>query len=131
MLDFALCVQHSLRAVFTSIISKIVDRIVPNLSKQCFLLICFRMVKTFDCIKCGGHHTRPINRNCKIEKDKNEPMDTNSQILKELNSLSGRMTQMEDKMEALGSTSASPVKSHTPSLHHRSHLQSAREAAHL
>ena len=43
-------------------------------------------------------------------------MDTNAQILKELQSLSGRMTQMEDKMEALGSTSSSPSKSHTSSL---------------
>ena len=74
------------------------------------------MVKTFDCIKCGGHHTRPINRNCKIEKDKDLPMDTNAQILKELQSLSGRMTQMEDKMEALSSTSSSPAKSRASSL---------------
>ena len=43
-------------------------------------------------------------------------MDMNSQILKELKNLSGRMTQMEDRMEALGSTSSSPVKSHTSSL---------------
>ena len=94
----------------------------PNLtklkhdSKQLSLLICFRMGKTFDCNKCGGHHIRPINRNCKLEKNKDEPMDMNSQILKELKNLSGRMTQMEDRMEALGSTSSSPVKSHTSSL---------------
>ena len=73
------------------------------------------MGKTFDCIKCGGHHVRPINRNCKIDKDKESPMDTNALILKELQSLSGRMTQMEDKVEALGSTSSSPAKSHTSS----------------
>ena len=74
------------------------------------------MVKTFDCNKCGGHHVRPINRNCKVEKNKDEPMDMNSQILKELKNLSGRMTQMEDKMEAMGSTSSSPVKSNISSL---------------
>ena len=37
------------------------------------------------------------------------------QILKELQSLNGRMTQMEDKMEALGSTSSSPARSHVSS----------------
>ena len=74
------------------------------------------MGKTFDCIKCGGHHVRPINRNCKIDKDKESPMDTNALILKELQSFSGRMTQMEDMVEALGSTSLSPAKSHTSSL---------------
>ena len=74
------------------------------------------MGKTFDCIKCGGHHVRPINRNCKIEKDKDNSMDTNSQILMELKHLSGRMTQMEDKMQALGSTSSSPVRSQASSM---------------
>ena len=74
------------------------------------------MGKTFDCNKCGDHHVRPINRNCRLEKNKDEPMDMKSQILKELKNLSGRMTQMEDRMEALGSTSSSPVKSHTSSL---------------
>ena len=74
------------------------------------------MVKTFDCIKCGGHHVRPINRNCKMEKDKDTPVDANSQILQELRNLSGRMTQMEDKMEALGSTVSSPARSKTSSM---------------
>ena len=74
------------------------------------------MVKTFDCVKCGGHHARPINRNCKVEKDKDTPMDTNKQILKELQSLSGRMTQMEDRIETLGSTSSSPARSHISSV---------------
>ena len=73
------------------------------------------MVKTFNCIKYGGNHTRPINRNCKIEKDKASTMDTNTQILKELQSLSGRMAQMEDRMEAIVSRS-SPARSHTSSL---------------
>ena len=75
-----------------------------------------RMVKTFDCVKCGGHHARPINRNCKVEKDKDTPMDTNMQILKELQSLSGCMTQMEDRMETLGFTSSSPARSHVSSV---------------
>ena len=43
-------------------------------------------------------------------------MDTNMQILKELQSLTGRMTQMEDKMETLGSTSSSPARSHVSSV---------------
>ena len=68
------------------------------------------MVKTFDCVKCGGKDMRPININCKIEKDNDSPMDTNAQILKELKS--GRMRQME----ALGSTSSSPARSQTSSL---------------
>ena len=59
---------------------------------------------------------RPINRNCKIEKDKDSPRDTNAQILKELKSLSGHMTQMEDKREAFVSTSSSPARSQTSSL---------------
>ena len=74
------------------------------------------MGKTFDCSKCGGHHVRPINRNCKIEKDKDNSIDTNSQILMELKNLSGRMSQMEDKMQALGSTSTSPVRSQASSM---------------
>ena len=67
----------------------------PNLtklkhnSKQFSLLLCFRMGKTFDCNKCGGHHRRPINRTCKLEKNKDEPMDMNSQILKELKKFKG------------------------------------------
>ena len=72
----------------------------------------FSMVKTFDCIKCGGHHVRPINRNCK-NMDSDQSVDTNTQILKELKSLSGRMSQMEDKMETLSAISSSP--SRTPS----------------
>ena len=93
----------------------------PNLdqtqarSKAVFCLYS-RMVKTFDCIKCGGHHVRTINRNCKMEKDKDTPVDANSQILQELRNLSGRMTQMEDKMEALGSTVSSPARSKTSSM---------------
>ena len=48
-----------------------------------------------------------------MEKDKDTPVDTNSQILQELKNPSGRMTQMEDKMEALGSTISSPARSKT------------------
>ena len=88
------------------------------------------MVKTLDCIKCGGNHVRPINRNGKMEKVKDTPVDTNSQILQELKHLSGRMTQMEDKMEALGSTASSPTRSKTSSiLPQRSAAVSQRSSA--
>ena len=79
------------------------------------------MVKTFDCIKCGGHYARPINCNCKELKsdDMESKSGTNSLILKELKTLSSRMTQMENKVHSLEvsrspSTSASgrsPVSS--------------------
>ena len=61
------------------------------------------MVKTFDCVKCRGHHARPINRNCKELKTSNmQPeSDTNSLILHELKTLSSRMTQMESKVQSL------------------------------
>ena len=52
-----------------------------------FSALCFSMGKTFDCNKCGGHHIRPINRNCKNTKDNEQSMDTNAQILHELKSL--------------------------------------------
>ena len=72
------------------------------------------MVKTFDCVKCGKHHARPINRNCKEVKvnDKEPAEDTNSLILKELKTLNTRMTVMETKVQSLDrmrspSTSAS------------------------
>ena len=68
------------------------------------------MVKTFDCIKCGGHHARPINRNCK-STEKEQPRDTNSQILNELKNLSGRMLQMESRMDTLSSRTSSPASS--------------------
>ena len=68
------------------------------------------MVKTFDCYKYGGHHARPINRNCKnIEKD--QPMDTNTQILNELKNLSVRMLQMENRMDNISSKTSSPARS--------------------
>ena len=54
--------------------------------------------KNFDCSKCGGSHPRPINSKCKFETQNNDvheasadTMDTNSLILQELKSLSGRM----------------------------------------
>ena len=61
------------------------------------------MVKTLDCVKCGGNHARPINHNCKELKSSGmEPEgDTNALILKELKNLSSRMTQMEDKVQSL------------------------------
>ena len=69
------------------------------------------MGKTFDCNKCGGHHIRPINRNCKNTKDNDQSMDTNAQILNELKSLSGCMSQMENKMETFSVTAPSPARS--------------------
>ena len=109
-----------MRAVFISFFTGLCD---PNLSskpsiltaykhdsKQVFLLYIFSMVKTFDCSKCGGHHARPINRNCKnIEKE--QPMDTNTQILNELKNLSGRMLQMESRMDNISSRTSSPARS--------------------
>ena len=79
-------------------------------SKQLALLYLFSMVRTFDCTKCGGHHARPINRNCKnIEKDQH--MDTNTQILNELKNLSGRMLQMESRMDNISSKTSAPARS--------------------
>ena len=61
--------------------------------------------KVFDCNKCGGSHQRPINSKCKIEMQDNDgnetsadTIDTNSLILQELKSLSGRMAEMERKV---------------------------------
>ena len=61
------------------------------------------MVKSFDCVKCGGHHPRPMKRNCKLvqETDQEQEMDTNVMILKELKTLNSRMTEMESKVQAL------------------------------
>ena len=80
------------------------------------------MVKTFDCVKCGGNHARPINRNCKEAKinDTQTSEDTNSLILKELKTLNTRMTVMETKVHSLDQmrspvTSAS-ITSPTPSV---------------
>ena len=61
------------------------------------------MMKSYDCVKCGGHHPRPINRNCKqmqIEEPE-QTMDTNVMILKELQTLSSRMTELESKVQSL------------------------------
>ena len=76
------------------------------------------MVKIFDCVKRGGHHTRPINRNCK-RMHNNQSMDTNTQILNALKNLSGCMSQMENRREALSATSSSPTR--TPSGSQTSH----------
>ena len=62
------------------------------------------MVKSFDCIKCGGFHPRPINRNCKEQKPEEVQMDTNVQILHELKNLSSRMTTIEDKVQQMDDT---------------------------
>ena len=61
------------------------------------------MVKSFDCVKCGGHHPRSINRNCtEIQSnDQEQEMDTNVLILKELKTLSSRMTEVETRVQSL------------------------------
>ena len=76
-----------------------------------FSALCFRMGKTFDCNKCGGHHIRPINRSCKNTKNNEQSIDTNAQILHELKSLSGCMSHMETKMESFSATVPSPARS--------------------
>ena len=42
------------------------------------------MVKSYDYVRCGGHHPRLINRNCKEEQasEPEQDMDTNAMILK-------------------------------------------------
>ena len=72
------------------------------------------MVKSFDCIKCGGFHPRPINRNCKEQKAEEVQMDTNVQILHELKNLSSRMSKMEDKVQRMDDI-RSPARSTTTS----------------
>ena len=74
--------------------------------------------KNFDCSKCGGSHSRPINSKCKLEgqnSNVNEasafPMDTNTLILQELKSLSGRMAEMERKVDGTVHSPASSVAS--------------------
>ena len=74
--------------------------------------------KNFDCSKCGGSHPRPINSKCKLESQNNEvneasayTMDTNSLILQELKSLSGRMAEMERKVDGTVHSPASSVAS--------------------
>ena len=61
------------------------------------------MVKSFGCMKCGEFHPRPINRNCKEPKVTKQTvnMDTNSQILHELKTLSSRMSQIEEKIHEI------------------------------
>ena len=63
--------------------------------------------KNFDCNKCNGHHPRPINSKCKnvpedsmgtVDRPEGQSMDMSAKILQELQSLSGRMSQIEDKV---------------------------------
>ena len=68
------------------------------------------MLKSFDCIKCGGFHPRPINRNCKEQKVQEVQGDTNTQILYELKNLSSRMATIEDKVQEMDDR-RSPAKS--------------------
>ena len=62
------------------------------------------MVKIFDCVKCGGHHARPINHNCKELKsaDMEPERDTNSLILKELKTLSSMNDSNEKQSSVIG-----------------------------
>ena len=81
--------------------------------------------KTFDCKKCNGHHTRPINSKCQnvsedISNNSNRPEglseDLSVRILQELQTLSGRMTTIEDKVNQQNQAAtavASPTKSQT------------------
>ena len=72
------------------------------------------MVKTFDCTNCGGHHPRPINRNCKEDKvNKEKPMDMNAQILHELKTLGARMADIEDKLHSIEYQKSSGAFWHT------------------
>ena len=83
------------------------------------------MVKSFDCVKCGGHHSRPINRNCKEiqNNDQEQQMDTNALILKELKTLSSRMTDVETRVQSLD-VMKSPASSSTS---RRSHDETETE----
>ena len=66
--------------------------------------------KFFDCKACGQSHERPINSKCTKNNINNETSnnvvtgaeqsDINLQILQELKSLSGRMTAVEQKVDA-------------------------------
>ena len=63
--------------------------------------------KVFDCNKCGGLHQQSINSKCTVtvHKDQEESennfdtQDTNALILQELKNLSGRMAEMERKVD--------------------------------
>ena len=70
------------------------------------------MVKRFDCYNCGGHHPRPINRNCNVCKDNQDStMDVNAKILQELKSLNARMTTMVNKVHSLDEQRSPAVSS--------------------
>ena len=72
--------------------------------------------KLFDCKACGQSHERPINSKCtknnvnNATSDNNvsgaKKSDINIQILQELKSLSGRMTVVEQKVDASAGTSS-------------------------
>ena len=96
------------------------NNLYTSRSKTRGALLYFRMPrKNFDCSKCGGSHPRPINSKCKFETQSNDineasadTMDTNSLILQELKSLSGRMVEMERKVDgAVHSPSSSLASS--------------------
>ena len=81
--------------------------------------------KTFDCKKCNGHHTRPINSKCQnvsqnssSDSDRPEGLseDLSVKILQELQALSGRMSTIEDRVNQQDQAAVavtSPTRSQT------------------
>ena len=84
-------------------------------------------IKTFDCKKCYGHHATPINFKCQnvsknssgtIDRPKGLSSYISVRILQELQSLSGHVTKIEDKVNHQGqaaATVASPTRSQASS----------------
>ena len=75
--------------------------------------------KNFECNKCNGQHPRPINSKCKnvpvenigtSDRPEGQSMDMSTKILQELQSLSGCMSKIEEKMNNQQQP-ASPVES--------------------
>ena len=81
--------------------------------------------KTFNCKKCNGHHTRPINSKCQnvsqnnsSNSDRPEELseDLSVKILQELQALSGRMSTIKDRVnqqDQAAASVASPTRSQT------------------
>ena len=92
--------------------------------------------KTFDCKKCNGHHTRPINSKCQnvsqhssSNSDRPEALseDLSVKILQELQALSGRMPDVEDRVnqqDQAAAAVASPTRSQTFTTDQRARVRS-------
>ena len=74
--------------------------------------------KNFECNKCHGQHPRPVNSKCKnvpvdnmgtSDRPEGQSMDMSTKILQELQSLSGRMSKIEEKVNTQQQP-ASPVE---------------------